>query len=86
MGAHDFGHCGGEGDDIVADLGLDLLDALNTKIGALADCAGRLFGHHAGLGQSLGGGYFDGQPGAEAILVAPDAAHFRAGITRNQGG
>ena len=83
--ADDLGHRRSEGNHIVAHLGLDLLDALHAEIGALADRVRRLFGHHASLGQGLGGGNFHGQPGAKAIFIAPDAAHFRTCITRDQG-
>ena len=44
-----------------------------------------VLGNDAGLGQSLGGGDFDVQPGAETVFVAPDAAHLGAGITWDHG-
>ena len=39
--ANDFGDRGGEGDDVVADLGLDFVDALDAEVRALFDRAGR---------------------------------------------
>jgi len=76
----DFGDRGGEGDDVVADFGLDFLDALQAEIGALADGFGGVFGDNASLGQGFGGGDFHREPGAEAVFIVPDAAHFRAGV------
>ncbi len=86
MRANNLGHRRGEGNHIVAYLGLDLPDALHGEIGALANRVRRLFRHHTRLSQSFGSGDFHGQPGTKAVFVAPDAAHFRAGIARDQGG
>ena len=86
MRADDFGDGGGEGDDVVADLGFDLVDALDAEVGALADGVGGVFGDEAGFGEGLGGGDFDGEPGAEAVFVAPDAGHLGAGVARDHGG
>ena len=85
IGPDDLGHGGSEGNHIVAHFGFDLVDALHAEIGTLANGLGRRLGNHACLGQSFGGGDFHGQPGAEAIFITPDAAHFRAGIARDQG-
>ena len=57
----------------------------DVEVGAFADGVGGIFRDHAGLGEGFGGGDFDGQPGAEAIFVAPDAAHLRAGIAWDHG-
>ena len=84
--ADDFGDGGGEGDDVVADFGFDLVDAFDAEVGALADRLGGFFGDEAGLGEGFGGGDFDGQPGAEAVFVAPDAGHLGPGIARDHGG
>ena len=48
--AHDLRHCGGEGDDIVADFGFNLMDAFELEVSALADGARGCHGNHAGLG------------------------------------
>ncbi len=77
---HDFGHRGGKGDHVVADFGFDLGDAAEIEICPLADGARRLRGHHTGLRQGVGGGHLHRQPGAEAVLLAPDAAHLGAGV------
>src|SRR5207247_1094226 len=77
---------GGKGDDVVADFGFDLVDAFDAEVGASADSTGGIFGDHAGFSQGLGGGNFDGEPGTEAVFVAPDAGHLGAGIARDHGG
>ena len=61
-------------------LGLNLVDAFEVEVGAVADGRGGVFGHDAGLGQGLGGGDLDREPGAEAVIFAPDAGHFRPGV------
>ena len=86
MRADDFGDGGGEGDDVVADFGFDLVDAFDAEVGAFLDRLGRLFGDETGGGEGFSGGDFDGEPGAEAVFVAPDAGHLRAGIARDHGG
>ena len=82
--ADDFGDGRGEGDDVVADLGFDLVNAFDAKVGAFADGVGGVFRDQASFRQGLGGGDLDGEPGAEAVFVAPDAGHLGAGIARNQ--
>ena len=48
-----FRHRGGEGDDIVLYLSLDLLDAFDVDISVGADGPGGGMGHDAGLGQRI---------------------------------
>ena len=86
MRADDLRYSGSEGDDVVADLGFDLVDAFDAEVGALADGVGGIFGDEARLGEGLCSGDFDGQPGAEAVFVAPDPGHLGAGVARNHGG
>ena len=83
--ANDLGHGRREGDDVVFDLGFNLEDAVNVEAGARVDCLGGLFGHDAGGSQRFGRGDFDRQPGAEAVLVAPDASHLGPGIAWDHG-
>ncbi|SPE28460.1 hypothetical protein SBA2_40023 [Acidobacteriia bacterium SbA2] len=83
--ADDFGDGRGEGDDVVANFGFDFVDALDAEVGALADGVGGVHGDEAGFGKGLGGGDFDGQPGAEAVFIAPDAGHLGAGVARDHG-
>ena len=82
--AHDLRDCSGEGDDVVTNFSFDFRNPVEVEVGALTNGVGGVLGHHARFGQSLGGGYFDRQPGAEAILVAPDAAHVGTGIAWDQ--
>jgi hypothetical protein len=57
-----FGDGGGEGDDVVADFGLDLVDAGDGEVGAGGDgvCGG--LRDEAEAGEGLAGGDFDGEP------------------------
>jgi hypothetical protein len=81
-GAHVFGHVGQEGDDVVVDLALDLVDALDLEFGALLD-AFEVGGRHlAQPVQGLAGQHFDLQPDAEFVFVRPDGRHGGPGITR----
>ena len=79
-----FRHGGGEGDDVVLDLGLDLLNAGDVDISVGANGPRGRVGHDAGLGQDLGGGGFDLQPHAVLVFFTPDPAHGRAGVTSDQ--
>ena len=83
--ADDFGHGGGEGDDIVANFRFDFGNPVQIEVSPLANGAGGILRHHAGFGQCFRGRDFDRQPGTEAILVAPDAAHVGAGVAWDQG-
>ena len=85
MRADDFRHRRSEGNDVMAHLGLDLINSLHIEVRPLTDRFGRVLGHQARFRQRLGSGDFNRQPGAKPVLIAPDAAHVRAGITRNQG-
>jgi hypothetical protein len=75
-----FGYGGGEGDDIVADFGLDLVDVIDGEGSVVADgvCGG--LGDEAEFGKGLGGGDFDGEPALVFVRVGPDAAHLRASV------
>jgi hypothetical protein len=79
-----FRHRGGEGDDVVLHLSLDLLNAGDVDISVGADGPGGGMGHDAGLGQGLGGGGFDFEPHAVLVFLTPDPAHGRAGVTSDQ--
>ena len=85
FGADEFGDGGGEGDDVVADFGFDFVDALDFEVGALADGFGGGLGDESGGGEGFGGGDFDGEPGAEAVFVAPDAAEVGTSVARDHG-
>ncbi len=82
-GGHGFGDGGGEGDDVVLDFALDFGDAGDVEAGVGAEQAGGLGGDHAEFGQRFGSGQLDFEPLLEFVLVAPDAAHFGAGVSGN---
>ena len=70
-----LGDGGGEGDDVVADFGFDLVDAVDGEVAAVTDgvCGG--LRDQAEARESLGGGGLNGEPAAVLVLVGPDAAH-----------
>ena len=70
-----LGDGGGEGDDVVADFGFDLVDAGDGEVAAVADGVGGGLRDEAEAGEGLRGGGFDGEPAAVFVLVGPDAAH-----------
>jgi hypothetical protein len=75
-----------EGDDIVADFGLDFIDAVDGEVAAVADgvCGG--LGDEAETGEGLRGGGLDVEPAAELVFVGPDSAHGRACVTGDHKG
>ena len=75
-----LGDGGGEGDDVVADFGFDLVDAVDGEVALVADGVGGGLGDEAERGEGLGGGDFDGEPAAVLVFVGPDAAHGGAGV------
>ena len=83
--AHDLGHGRGEGDDVMFDLGFDLEDAFNAEIGARMDGLCGIFRHDARGSQRFGGSDFDREPGAETVLIAPDASHLGPGVAWDHG-
>ena len=80
-----FGDGGGEGDDVVADFGFDLLDAGDGEVAAVADGVGAGWRDEAEAGEGLRGGGFDGEPAAVLVLVGPDAAHGGACVASDHG-
>src|SRR5882672_6713758 len=86
LGAYEFGYGCVEGDNVVADFGFDFLNAFELEVGAVADGFGGFLGDPSGFGQGFGGGELDGEPGAEAVFFAPDAADFGAGVAVDQWG
>ena len=76
-----LGDGGGEGDDVVANLGLDFVDAGDGEVAAGGDGVGGGLGDEAESGEGLRGGGLDGEPRAELVLVGPDAAHGRTCVT-----
>ena len=86
-----FGEVGQEGDDIVAGLLFDLVDAhrienqFRGEIGAGANHFRHFGGDEAKLGHLFGGENFDLEPDAEAIFGLPQGGHFGATITKKHG-
>ena len=82
----DFGEMGEEGDDVVLDLALDLVDPRGVEfrgVALLPDRLRRLFRDHAEFGHGVGGMGLDLEPDAKARLRRPDRRHLRAGVARN---
>ena len=87
LGADDLGEVGEEGDDVVLDLALDLIDARDVEFGVLAlfpDRLRRVLRDDAELGHGVGGMRLDLEPDAELRLRRPDRRHLGAGIAGDQ--
>jgi len=71
FGADDFRQMRQEGNDVVFDLALDLVDALDVELGRVAffpDFCSGFFGNNAELRQRIGGVSFDLEPDTELGL------------------
>ena len=83
VGADDFGEMGEEGDDVVLDLALDLVDARGVegrRLPFLPDGLRRRLRDHAEFGHGAGGMRLDLEPDAKPRLRRPDRRHLRAGV------
>src|SRR5476651_867654 len=88
FGTHDLRQMGEEGDDVMLDLALDLVDPRHVELGVFAlfpEFLRRLFRHHAQLGQRVGGVRLDLEPDAEFAFGRPDRNHLFAGIAGDHG-
>ena len=85
LGADMFGDIGQEGDDVVFDLALDLVDACDLERAALPDRAGGLLGHQPLGDHGVGGVGFNFEPDPEPGLGFPDVDHLRPGIAGYHG-
>lgn len=84
LGVRDvLGDGSGEGDDIVLDLCLDGVDALDGEVALVADGIGGLLRDEAEARECLGGGGLHLEPAAVLVLVGPDAAHSGACVAGN---
>ena len=83
VGTNFFRNRGGEGYYVMLHLGLHFLDAFQIEVAAFGNGLGGSLRHNPSLGQGETGGNLHLQPAPVFISIAPDAAHFRAGITRN---
>ena len=87
--ADDFGQMGEEGDDVVLDLALDLVDPLDVEGGVLGlgpDASGGFLRDDAEFRQRVGRMGLDLEPDAKARLRLPDRGHFRAGVAGDHQG
>ena len=86
IGSDDLGQMGQEGDDVVLDLALDLVDPRHVERGILGlgpDRLGGRLGDDAELGHGIGGMRLDLEPDAVAGLGGPDRGHVGPGVTRD---
>src|SRR5262249_14262859 len=75
-----------EGDDVVLDLALDLVDPRNVECRLLAlgpDRFRRTLGDEPELRHGVGGMRLDLEPDAKARLRRPDVGHGRPGVARD---
>src|ERR1700733_1653235 len=82
----DFGEMGEEGDDVVLDLALDLVDTRGIEFRRTTlfpDCFRRLLRDHAEFGHGAGGMGLDLEPDAKPCLRRPDRRHLRTGVARD---
>src|SRR5438552_19124310 len=70
-----------KGDDIVVSALLDLRNFWNGETRPLSNFHRVLFWNLTELGHRLAGKQFDFQPDLEFVLVRPNVAHLRPGIT-----
>ena len=76
--SHDLRQVGQEGDDVMLDLALDLVDPRHVEFGVAAflpDLFRGLLRDHAQFGQGIGGVRLDLEPDAEFGLGRPDGHH-----------
>ena len=76
---------GGEGDDVVARLKFDLLDAGDLEVALGADGLGGFLRDDACIGEDFACGRFDFKPCTELRFVGPELAHGGACIAIDQG-
>ena len=81
--ANGFADGHGEGDDVVFDLGFELVDTGDVNFGAGAKQRGGFPRDLASFGEGISSGKFDVEPFLVAVSVAPDAAHFFTGVAWN---
>ena len=83
VGADDLCEMSEEGDDVVLDLGLDLIDPRDVELRVLAlgpDGLCRVLRDHAEVRERVGGVGLDLEPDLETRLGVPDRGHLGAGI------
>src|SRR3954470_18269971 len=75
------GRC--ECDDIVFDLGLNVVKAEKIEVSLLADHGSRVLRHQSGFGENSRCCQLYVKPLTKLRFVVPDAPHLGAGITRD---
>jgi hypothetical protein len=88
LGPYVLGQMREEGDDVVLDLALDLVDAGRVELGLGAlvpDRFGRALGDQAELRHGGGRVRLDLEPDAKARLAGPDRSHLGPGVAGNHG-
>ncbi len=81
-----LGEVGEKGDDVVAGLALDRLDALDLEAAALPHRGGGLRRDHADRGLGVAGMGLDLEPQAEPVGRLPDPAHCGSAVAGDHGG
>ena len=79
-----FAHVHGECDDVVFYARFQFVDARGVDFGAGANCGSGLLRNFARFRERFRGSQLDFEPLGVFVSVAPDAAHFFAGIAWNQ--
>ena len=82
-GGHGFSDIRSKRDNIVPDLVLDFVDAVDGEVGMLTEQTSGILRDFAGFGQRLGGRQLDLEPLTEPIVFTPDTAHFGPCIAGN---
>src|SRR3546814_20415802 len=80
---HMFGHVGQESDDVVLDLRLYGVDALDLKRAFLPDRRSSFLRHHAQFGKSISGMRLDFEPDTKFGFWLPEGNHIGTGIARD---
>src|SRR3546814_6743978 len=80
---HIVGHVGQESYDVVLDLRLYGVDALNLKRAFLPDRRSSFLRHHAQFGKSISGMRLDFEPDTKFGFRLPDGNHIGTGIARD---
>ena len=80
LGPDVLGHVRDERDHVVLDFLLDRVDARDVEARPLLDGLEGFPRHDPALGQHLGGGDLDLEPGREAVLVGPEPGHLGPGV------
>ena len=82
--ANGLASCAQEGDDIVVNFPFDV--RIRSRSHVAARIAGiALSGMRPRRFQAVAHGFFDGQPCVDSLPLAPNRAHFRAGIAIDHG-